>query len=186
MEPGLHAAGIEYKEVQKFAQLWILLPISISAIIVLSIFGYGVYRQIIMKIPFGSNPMPDEVLLIVSISILLIFTSLITLFYFTGLELTINRYGIQFRFFPFHLKERFIGWDSVDQCEIISYKPIKEFGGWGIKFSGSKILYSVSGSMGLYIKKKEGKSIILGISDLNRLIEFIKNAGLDINNKIYK
>ena len=71
--------------------------------------------------------------------------------------------GIYYRFFPFHLKEKSILKEDIKSFEVRKYKPIAEYGGWGVRKSirrGSA--YNVSGNMGLQLYLKSGRKLLIG------------------------
>ena len=69
-----------------------------------------------------------------------------------------------FQFKPFHLKEKHIKPDDINSFEVRKYKPIAEYGGWGIRAGGRKAgrAYNVSGNMGLQLYLKNNKKILIG------------------------
>jgi len=166
---------MEFRESQKFSQVWILLPFSLIGSVVIFIFGFGIYKQIICKIPFGNNPLSDHGLIITSLLILLLFVTLFLLFVSAHLEYRINEKGIEYRFFPFHMNSRRIQWSDIANFEIIKYNPLSDFGGWGIRYGKKSILYSVKGNKGLSISLKSGKNIIIGINKVSELEEYLEN-----------
>jgi hypothetical protein len=62
--------------------------------------------------------------------------------------------GITYRFFPFHLSERRIGWAEIASCAIRTYRPIVEYGGWGLRcgLGGRGRAYNVKGNVGLQVR----------------------------------
>jgi hypothetical protein len=48
-----------YTEEQKFDQVWFRLIILCSSIPLVVIFGFGIYKQIVLGKPWGDNPAPD-------------------------------------------------------------------------------------------------------------------------------
>jgi hypothetical protein len=77
---------------------------------------------------------------------------------------TINQDGIfvKYHFFPFKLKRKFL-WSEIKSCGSRKYKPILEYGGWGIKFGfGSGTAYSMSGNIGLQLRLMNKKFVLIG------------------------
>jgi hypothetical protein len=72
--------------------------------------------------------------------------------------------GIYVRFIPFHFKEQFYPWDSIESAQVRTYDSLFEYGGWGIKygFSGQGKVYNVSGDQGLQLFFKSGEKILIG------------------------
>jgi hypothetical protein len=72
--------------------------------------------------------------------------------------------GIYVRFIPFHFKDQFYPWDSIESAQVRTYSPLKEYGGWGIKygFNGQGKVYNVSGNEGLQLVFKSGEKLLIG------------------------
>jgi hypothetical protein len=72
--------------------------------------------------------------------------------------------GIYVRFIPFHFKEQFYPWDSIESAQVRTYDSLFEYGGWGIKygFSGQGKVFNVSGDQGLQLVFKSGEKILIG------------------------
>ena len=65
-------------------------------------------------------------------------------------------------FFPIHLKEHLISFDDIVSYKLRTYSPIREFGGWGIRYGFECKGYTVSGNKGLEITLKNGRKILFG------------------------
>jgi hypothetical protein len=157
-----------FSEKQKFRQWWLWLPlVTVSGFMV-----YGIYQQIILKKPFGDNPANDTVLLLISLVPLII----LVLFMFSELETEISDRGVSYKFFPFHWKSRTIVWGDIEKAFIRKYRPIIEYGGWGLRLGifGNGRLLSVSGNMGLQLILKSGKRLLLGTRKPEELEKVIK------------
>ena len=143
-----------FKETQRFNQLWIWIPL-----IALDIFFlYQAGKQLFMGVPFGDHPMSNLGLLLF-LCFMLLFN---LLFYFLKLETAITEDGIYVRFFPFHQKFKFIDWEIITKSYIRKYKPLLEFGGWGIRYGFGGKAYNVSGNEGLQLEYNESSSLLIG------------------------
>ncbi|HRG67359.1 MAG: hypothetical protein JNL65_09655 [Saprospiraceae bacterium] len=162
---------IHFKEKQKFTQWWFwLLIIGITCL-----FLFGLYQQLILKIPFGDNPTSDSTLVLISLIPILI----IILFLISKLETEINELGVSYKFYPFHLSKKTIPWESIDKAYIRKYNPITEYGGWGFRLGlfGKGRALNMSGNMGLQLELKDGKKLLIGtqkFEELEQLLQKIK------------
>src|SRR5690554_325429 len=132
---------ILFREKQRFTQWWIWL----IYVVFLAVFVSGIYIQIIKGEPFGDKPMSDLGLII--LSVFMIFFMLLFLSF--NLKTQITHSKIYFKFFPFHLKEREYLISDIEQMEVIRYRPIIEYGGWGIRGFGRDKAFNVKGNKGL-------------------------------------
>ena len=88
--------------------------------------------------------------------IVLIFALLIILM---RLETEIREDGIYYQLFPFQLKMKRISFDDIEKIYIREYKPLMEYGGWGIRLGlfGKGWAINLSGNKGIQIIFKENK-----------------------------
>ncbi|MBK7477116.1 MAG: hypothetical protein IPI11_14350 [Haliscomenobacter sp.] len=92
------------------------------------------------------------------------------------LATSITREGILIRFSPF--VKRFIPWEEVEKAYVRTYRPILEYGGWGIRFgAGGSRAYNISGNQGLQLVLKNGKKILVGTQKTESLALVLRNLG---------
>ena len=88
---------------------------------------------------------------------------LIEVIRFMDLQTKINVDGVFYKFGIIHFKFKHIRWDEIEKIYSREYKPIKEYGGWGIKGSWKRgKAYNISGNQGIQLELKNGKKILLG------------------------
>ena len=144
-----------FSETQRFRQIWILLLVGLIALIS----WYSFFQQIILGMPFGNNPASDTAVAI----LLLIFGILLpVLFLVLKLETQVTRTALRFRFFPLHLKWREVPFGTIAEVKAVVYRPLREYGGWGIRFGRKGIAYNVSGDRGVQVTLKSGISFLIG------------------------
>lgn len=144
-----------YREVQKFRQVWLWA-------LVLAIAGmqcYATVEQLIFKKPFGDNPMQDIPLIIYWV---LFGIGLPALLFFSQLITEVRDDGIYIRFFPFHRTFRRITFTEIKQCEVRTYHPLRDYGGWGIRIRCNGKAYNVSGNRGVQIELLNGDRLLIG------------------------
>jgi hypothetical protein len=163
-----------FKEKQKFNQPWLWILLIIIGILVYGLFGFAFYKQIIQDQPFGNHPMTNSAFIIFSVFILSITSLIFLLFAFGNLTTMIDKNEISLRFFPFHLSFRKYPWSTIERFEIITYKPISEYGGWGIRYGNKGKAYNVRGDIGLQLYFINGKRILIGTQNASELSTFLK------------
>lgn len=137
-------------ESQRFNQWWIWLIIISTSIVPF----IGIYKQIINKQPFGDNPMSNTSLIIATCISLII----VLLFLLMKLDTTITKDSITFQFFP--LVKRSYSFNDIETYKVIDYGFV---GGWGIRFTMKYgTVYNTKGTKGLFIKLKNGKTMVVG------------------------
>lgn len=92
-----------------------------------------------------------------------IFAIVVLFFLLVKLTTVIDEKGISVKFFPFHSKNVLYKWKDIDFVEIKNYSPLKEFGGWGIRFGGkSSKMYSTRGNIAIELNFKKGPIRFIG------------------------
>lgn len=152
-----------FKEEQRFTQSWLIIIIVLATIVPFLIGVYGVYQQIIMKVPFGDKPMSDVGLIIFTVCMFLFST----LVFFFKLTTRIDEKGIHYQFFPLHFSLRTISWNEISKAGVRTYLPISEFGGWGLRGGfffnkGKEKAINVSGNIGIQLVFKNGEKLLIG------------------------
>ena len=156
-----------FREVQQFRQVWIWVIVSVLAGLV----WYAAVMQLLLHRPFGGIPMPVFLLVI----FWFIFgIGLPALFFFCRLVTEVRDDGIYICFFPFHWTFRRIAFTEVKQYEVRTFRPIREYGGSGIRYVNKGKAYTVSGDRGVQIELLNGKQLLLGsqrAEELQRAIQ---------------
>lgn len=90
------------------------------------------------------------------------------------LETRIDEKGIQYKYFPF-VKWRLIEKRKIRKAKVVSFSPLTDHGGWGIKGNKTTKAYTVIGDTGLSIDVGEKKKILIGTQKPKELGDFIEN-----------
>ena len=92
----------------------------------------------------------------------ILIAAVIVLISFTQLHTEIGDEGIAYRMQPFHRTWRRIPWEEIERAYVREYKPLREFGGWGVRIGVNGKAYNVKGNQGLQIELISGQKILLG------------------------
>lgn len=146
----------------------------IPVICIVSFIGwYFFIIQVIMGVSIGNHPAPDWAVWILFIIFGILFPAF---FVILRLETRIVGENLEFRFFPAHLSWRTIPFADIEEIESTEYRPIREFGGWGIRLGRRGKAYTVSGNRGVRITMKNGRKFILGSKNADELESAIKTG----------
>lgn len=100
------------------------------------------------------------------------------LFWLVRLETEVRCDGLYVRFFPIHIIhirfKRFAA-EDLDQYYPRTYKPLLEYGGWGIRFGKNGKAYNVSGKQGVQLVFKNGKRLLIGSQKHHELAHAINS-----------
>ena len=140
-----------YYEIQQFRQIWVWLILLLVEFALLFTILSGMIN------------------LLVSIIIISIGFGFIWLFYRMKLITIINEDGINIIFAPF--TNFIIPFNKIKRYQIRQYRPIIEYGGWGIRYSKYGKAYNVSGKIGLQIELSNGKRLLIGTQNPDTLLQ---------------
>lgn len=159
-----------FSERQRFTQWWLwVILIGINSI---ALFGF--FKQIIFGQTFGDRPMSNYGLVIFLICMVLF----VLFFIKMGLKTQITQEGIAIQFIPFHSKFTHYKWSDISRIYIRKYSPLKEFGGWGIRYGSDGMAYNVSGNMGIQLEFFDKRKILIGTNkpeEVQKVIQSIEN-----------
>lgn len=149
----------QFEENQKFNQWWLW-------VILLSfpVFSAG---------PFDENE--------INMYYVLIGIAIPVLFYLFELRLKVNKDGVHYQFFPFHLKFHTIKVDEIESFKAMEYSPLKEYGGWGIRYGFQGKAYNVSGNKGVKVFLKNGANIMFGSQKHKELAKALKKVSKELS-----
>ncbi len=82
----------------------------------------------------------------------------------TRLVVEVRPNELRCRFFPFHLRPRVFDTKTIVKCMPCEYRPLRDFGGWGIRkgFGSKGWAYNVSGALGVQLVFKDGRKLLIG------------------------
>ena len=102
-------------------------------------------------------------------------------FYLMELRIKVDNIGIHYQFYPFHIKYNTFFYNEITKIEAVMYKPILEYGGWGIKQGFKGKAYNVHGKYGVKIYLKSGKNVLFGSQ---KHIDFAVFANNELKNHL--
>ncbi|MBL0144457.1 MAG: hypothetical protein IPP48_00465 [Chitinophagaceae bacterium] len=71
------------------------------------------------------------------------------------------------------MKYRGFKWTEISKCYIRTYKPIKEFAGWGFRAGRSGLGYTVYGNQGVQLEFTDGRKILIGTNKPDEIKEIL-------------
>ncbi|MDA7618455.1 hypothetical protein N8703_04065 [Verrucomicrobia bacterium] len=149
-------------EQQRFDSPWIWGPVIIFAVIFCFFIGRAALGNFSASTP---NPTLGWIL-----SITLFIPVIVAVLLFkASLIVKVNKDELRFRLKPFHLKEQVIGMSNIQSAEIVSFRPVRDYGGYGIRYAKGAKAYIVSGGKGVKIKCKDDRTFVFGSQKPDRL-----------------
>ncbi len=162
-----------FEEAQQFRQpwLWALVGVTFSAIFVL--LGWMTYTQLVLGHPVGNHPTSDTGLAVLVAAVTTLNLGILALFFHARLDVAVDKQAVRVRFRPFHRKERVFPIASIVKAEAVTYRPVADYGGWGIRRGRAGWAYNVSGNRGVRLAFEDGKSLLIGSARADELASAI-------------
>ncbi len=95
-------------------------------------------------------------------------------FLFWGqLRVEVRDSALWVRLVPLTRQHRF-AWENIRSAEARTYRPILEYGGWGIRYGSSGKAYNVAGNRGVQLEFQDGSRLLIGSQRADELAEAIR------------
>lgn len=151
-----------FQEVQRFRQKWLWILMAVAMLPSLFFALRGIIGQVIMGVPMGDKPATDGEVLGIGLVVIGLVVGVVVMMWTARLETSVTRDGIHIRFVPFHIKGVWIKFDEIETYQATQYRPLMEYGGWGIRYGLAGKAYNVFGNKGVRFKMKNGKRLLVG------------------------
>ncbi|MHC4544645.1 MAG: DUF6141 family protein [Planctomycetota bacterium] len=158
-----------FREVQAFGP-WLRWLLVVLTAVSFAIFAIALWETI-------TNPETPDIFVptLLSIIAMAIPIAVTILFFILKLETEVRSDGLYVRFYPMHIRFRKFTRKELAEHYCRTYKPIREYGGWGIRcsFTGKGKAYNVSGNQGVQLVLTNGKKLLIGSQQPDELIAAI-------------
>ncbi|SEU11247.1 hypothetical protein SAMN04488694_1499 [Natrinema hispanicum] len=140
-----------FREVQRFRQRWLWSLLG----------GISLLMLVLGPISWGG---------------LIVIGATAALLYSLRLQTEVRADGIYIKMWPLHRSFRRITWSEIERYEPRQYRPLREFGGWGIRWAPGKLAYNVSGNRGVWIERTNGRAVLIGSKRPEDFVRAIKEV----------
>jgi len=166
--------SVLFREEQKLPawSIWLVTAALVGAI---AAFGLGMHHQLVQGKPWGNKPMSDSMLKISATFVIL--ASFASWFMVAKAKLVteVRRDGLHVRFFPFHLKYRVFPWAGIKSMEAVTYRPLLDYGGWGIRYGRKGRAWNARGNRGIMLNFVKDKPLLVGSQDPDKILSASPN-----------
>lgn len=143
-----------FREVQRWRDVWWVMVL---------VFGLAALQwwiffvQIIRGVPVGNNPGSDTLVVIIWLIFGIGFPA-----FFLWLHMVVEVIPgvVIICYRPF--ANRRIPAEQIIRVESLTYSPMREFAGWGVRGWGGRIAYNVSGNTGVELTLVDGRRVLIG------------------------
>ena len=165
------AGPLLFREVQRFRQWFFWVPV----LIVTGVIWWQFAEQVILGHPQGTRPVPNSLAWVLAIVFGLGFPAFVVV---ARLITEVRPGQLSVGLAPFRFKR--ISLQEIDSAEVREYSAMREFGGWGIRFSRYGRAYNAYGNRGVQLVLEGGSRILIGTQRPAELLAALRLAGADV------
>jgi len=150
-----------FREVQQFRQPFVWLVTIAGLAVTLAACGWAavmVFRSAAPPVTWKSQ----GVALVVLAGGVLVMIGTAYLLYVMKLITEVRDDGLYVRLYPLHFSFKRIPLESIREFTVVTYRPILQYGGWGIRYGWRGNAYNVSGNRGLKLEFFKGRHLLIG------------------------
>ena len=141
-----------FREVQTFPR-WIGVILVLPGLPM----AFGAYQQLFLDRPWGARPSSNEVLT----AIIGCYTLFVVWFLSLKLVTEVRDHEVSVHFVRLW-RARKIPLESIRCASAVTYRPILDYGGWGIRMGRKGWAYNTSGNRGVELELDTGKLLLVG------------------------
>jgi hypothetical protein len=67
---------------------------------------------------------------------------------------------------------------EIARAEAVVYRPVRDYGGWGMRGFGSRRAVNACGNRGVLITRRDGSTLLIGSQEPRRLLAALSQAGV--------
>ena len=154
-----------FSEVQRFHQVWVIILVGFIAVL-----SWAFFVRLLL------SP-ADESSAVIVVIIFVIFGVVFPVwFLIMRLETEVRDFFLSYRMYPLQIRWRNVPASEIASAEAVTYRPILEYGGWGMRVGFRGRAYNVSGNRGVFIRRKSGSCFLLGSQRPDELAAAIEKA----------
>jgi hypothetical protein len=166
-----------FHEVQHFRQTRIMTILAPAALTLFILFGYFMFKGLVSSDSSDGVRMLHTAPGIIGALVYLLGVGIFCFVFFVmKLKTEVRKDGLHIHFYP--LMKRVIRFEEITRTDVRTYRPIREYGGWGIRSGLGKTggAYNVSGNRGVQLELSGGKQLLVGSQRPEELAKAIQRA----------
>lgn len=159
--------SVLFREEQSFPQLRLRITLAIPPLIL----GGFTFWQVVLGHPIGKQPPSNASLITLTIFLVIVYLRLVTVRLST--DVTPERIRVRMRGF---WRERRLAPADIKSMKVITYDPIREFGGYGIRKTRRGTVMIAGGRRGVRLELSSGGVVVIGSTKPDELLSAIRKA----------
>ncbi len=160
-------AAVLFREEQSFPQLRLRITLAIPPLCLAALTLW----QVVLGHPVGKQPPSNASLITLTVFLLIVYLRLVTVRLST--EVTPEQVRVRMRGF---WRERRVAASDIKALKIITYDPVRDYGGYGIRKTRRGTAMIARGNRGVRLELKSGGAMVIGSAQPEELLSAILKA----------
>jgi hypothetical protein len=158
-----------FREEQRIGRPWLVWLMGGILVGVGVLFAAGLYQQLVRGEPWGDRPMSDAGLILTTLVAVGIQSGIFWMMLAMRLVTEVRADGLWLSYWP--LRTRLIPWRDIRAAEACTYRPLLDYGGWGIRWGGRPRgwIYNAHGDRGVRLALADGARLLVGSQEPDAL-----------------
>jgi hypothetical protein len=77
-----------------------------------------------------------------------------------------------------------VTFSEIARAEAVSYRPVREYGGWGIRGGGRRRVLSMRGDQGVLLTRVDGSTLLIGSQKPRELLAALARGGVATEDRL--
>lgn len=146
----------QFEEVQKASVLVAALVIGLVAIVIGAVVVWTPEYELRESLPFLFAP----------------FFIAVTMFSTMTMRTRVDGKGVHIR--TLYVARRTLPFTDIESAEAVDYRPLRDYGGWGLRLGPAGKAYNMKGDRGVQLKLKDGGGVLVGSGRSDELARIIQ------------
>jgi len=73
---------------------------------------------------------------------------------------------------------------EIARAEAVVYRPVRDYGGWGLRGAGTRRAVNARGNRGIRITRRDGSTLLVGSQEPRRMLAALAMAGVATEDKL--
>lgn len=146
----------QFEEVQKVSPLLAALVVGVIALVIGAVVTQTPDHELRASLPFLFAP----------------FFLALTLFLTLKMRTRVDGGGVHLR--TLYVVRRSLPFSEIESAEAVVYRPLRDYGGWGLRVSAKGKAYNMRGNRGVQLRLKNGGKVLIGSRRSDALARIIQ------------
>ncbi len=168
--------GVLYQEQQRFRRRWLWATVLLMMAVPAFLASSGAFQEKVLGLGPPGRPFDRHVLGAILVGVAITGVAVIWVGLTGRLTTEVHHGFVLVRFSPLMRKPQRIDLIEVARHEAVTYSPLRDYGGWGIRGFKRNRAYNIAGDRGVKLYFLDGRRLLIGSQRADALSDAISRA----------